>query len=287
MTFALVANYGGNNIGRIAGALRTDFNTGGLWQGKWLPDREYYSMLSKVWAAQWGDGFTHPSPGPAPANDVRIFPTALPTPTSIPEVSACIISTLRTKKVAVCMGSECKPRLFGVFVKRHVCKLCGSTVCGKCSRKLHGGGNRCHACQRLVDSPRWSGAYAERFANAIKSEADCTPLVVRTLGGDRHVVAGGSGWATATDLLQFVVKAVPALRALGGPEQLALMAGSAVVDPQFYTSEVRAQIALGELPAEVVVVVLAGSNGSGGDDKGCGGGGAGGGPARLLSMSTC
>ena len=103
--------------------------------------------------------------------------------------------------------------------------------------------------------PRWTTEEAVQFADAVKAEADCTPLVVRTLAGDRHEVAGGSGWATAVDLRRFVVKAVPALLTLGGPEQLMLMAGSVVVDPNYYTSEARAQMTRGELPAEVVVVV--------------------------------
>jgi hypothetical protein len=52
-------------------------------------------------------------------------------------------------------------------------------------------------------------------------------LVVRTLGGDRHKVGGGSGWTTAVDLRQFVAKAVPSLRELGG----AADADSVDVDP--------------------------------------------------------
>jgi hypothetical protein len=114
-----------------------------------------------------------------------------------------------------------------------------------------------------VDSPRWSTVDASRFADAVKAEAAGIPLVVQTLAGDRHVVAGGSGWATATDLLQFVVNAVPALQALGGAEQLALMAGSVAVDPHFYSSEIRGRMVRGELPAAVVVVVVDGGGGGG------------------------
>jgi hypothetical protein len=133
-----------------------------------------------------------------------------------------------------------------------------------------------------VEAPRWTDSEALAFAAAVKTEADGTmPLVVRTLGGGRHEVAGGSGWATAVDLRQFVAKAAPAAWELGAAEQLTLMAGSAVVDPHFYTSEARAQMVRGELPAEIVVVF--GGGVAGGRD----GGGSAEVPARLLSTSSC
>jgi sugar lactone lactonase YvrE len=264
--FALAANYNGNSVGRIDGDIRAGFNTGAVWQGRWCSEMEHQWLPRNLWKEQWGGGFVHP-PTPGTAADVRQAPTALAPRAEVPQAVPSSANARLSKRAVVCMAPGCKPRTFGFFTRRHTCTLCHSAVCTKCLTTANkhfspwggvgdGGFRHCHACQQLVDSPRWPIVDASRFADAVKAEADGIPLVVQTLAGDQHVVAGGSGWATATDLLRFVVSAVPALQALGGAEQLALMAGSVAVDPHFYTSEVRARMVRGEIPATVVVVVV-------------------------------
>ena len=71
-------------------------------------------------------------------------------------------------------------------------------------------------------------------------------------------------WATAVDLRQFVAGSVEAQHS-GAAD-----ANGRIVDTHFYTSEVRAQMVRGELPAEIIVVF--------------GGGRA---PAMLVSISCC
>ena len=77
-----------------------------------------------------------------------------------------------------------------------------------------------------MEAPRWTDADALKVKDAVDNEADGrVQLVLRTLGGDR---ISGSLW----------VKVVPAAWKLGTAGQLTLLAGSVVVDPQFYTSKV-------------------------------------------------
>jgi DNA-binding beta-propeller fold protein YncE len=259
-TSALVANKA-TSVGRIDGNISAGYNTGGIWQGEWRSESDFRTLVRELWAAEWGDGFVHA----VTSDDVRHTPPALLPHAAVPQISGAAMERLRAARVAACMAPGCKPRKFGLLTKRHYCTLCGCTVCNKCSSKSTPNGGfgprRCYSCQRLVALPRWSAAQSSRYGSAVKAEADRVPLVVQTMAGDRFVVAGGSGWATAVDLRKFVVQAVPALLELGKVEQLTLMVGSEVVDPNFSTSETRNLICRGELPAELVVVF--GANGGG------------------------
>jgi DNA-binding beta-propeller fold protein YncE/uncharacterized membrane protein YgcG len=274
--FALVANTGNNSVGRI-------------------------SMVNQtVWLKQWRDGFTHPiqrgtgftchhprSPSALPSHeDVRQMPTAIPPHMGVPCISVGVMKAARARKSAACMAPACTPRVFGLFQWRYVCTMCASTVCSGCVAASGsewgglGGALRCVDCQRLVHAPRWSDAAAGTFEAAVKVEADCIPLVVRTLAGDRHVVAGGSGWATAVDLVRFVVKAIGPLQQMGAVEQFSLLNGATPVDPNFYTSEARALMVCGTLAPEVIIFVGGSGVQSRSDDFGgggssrCGGGGS-------------
>jgi sugar lactone lactonase YvrE len=294
--FALVTNKDSGIMSQISGDLQSGFN-GTHWLGQWVCAADELKHVESTWMQQWGSGFVHALPGIA---DARTTPVALPALPDgrVPRLAPGVLDAAAAKKSPACTVPGCPSRPFGLLVKRHHCTLCGTAVCSTCSKSHDDetGRNcwvRCRPCQRLVLLPRWSVQHAEVFAAAIRAEANSTPLVVRTLGGDRHVVAGGSGWATAVDLRQAVVGACPELGALGDYTQLVLMCGTDVVDPFFFTSETRARMARGELAAELIIAVcvsgavgssaLGGGSGGGGDgDGGDGGDGGGGGSERGM-----